>query len=129
MVEIPCAILYNTCNKAQNHNKAGRAMAKGRKKAIIMTTVLLLCLVLISAFLLSAVNSAKHIVHPCTGKDCRLCDLLVSRAFALKQLTQALLIAGISAIICGLLPAYANSFFVAGSNTAILVHQKIRLNN
>jgi len=104
-------------------------MVNGHKKAIMTALVLLLCLALTSAFLLGAVNSTKHMLHHCTGKNCRLCDLLANRAYALKQLAQALLIAGVTAVAYGLLPLFEHSFSALGGQSAILVCLKIRMNN
>lgn len=89
--------------------------------------VLLLCLALVAAFMLSGMTCAKNVFHCCSSSDCRICDLLFLAGRSLIQLVLAVAFAIITAITCGGLPLSVCCGLSARIVT--LVCLRIRLNN
>jgi hypothetical protein len=100
-----------------------------RKKTARRIIVLLLCLALATAFILSSLTCAKLVLHRCCGGDCRICDLLINTVRTLKQLALAVLLAGIAAMAGSLPPLCGCSFCAKSKRGATLVRLKIKLNN
>lgn len=101
-------------------------MGGGTAKAAKIIAVLL-CLVLAATFILCGMTCARHATHLCGGSDCRICDLLQNTDKVLKQLSLALMPAGMAAAACGLLLFGGCAFYAYCASAASLVRLKIRL--
>jgi hypothetical protein len=100
-----------------------------RNKAIDLFIVLLLCLILVSAFMLGSLTSVKHVLHPCFSSNCRICDLLLITDRALKLLFLTLSLMGIASLAGGQPLLAGGSFCEHNKCYATLVRLKIRLNH